>query len=60
LETARRRALAADDPAASRKLRAWLIRPEAWIVLACAGVALSLTAIVLARKAQAVIRLTRN
>jgi cytochrome oxidase Cu insertion factor (SCO1/SenC/PrrC family) len=50
LEAAFGRALAADDPAVLPRLRAWLIRPEAWILLACAGVAISLAAIVLARK----------
>lgn len=50
LEEAWRRALAADDPAASRRLAAWLIRPEAWIVLACAGLALSLAAILLVQR----------
>ena len=53
LEVAWRRAMAADDESAVQRLRAWLIRPEAWIALACAGLALSATAIVLlARKAR--------
>lgn len=50
LQDAFRRALGADDPALSRRLRAWLIRPEAWILLACAGLALSLAAILLAQR----------
>jgi cytochrome oxidase Cu insertion factor (SCO1/SenC/PrrC family) len=41
LETALKRAIAADDPAVAQKLGAWLIRPEAWISLACAGVGAS-------------------
>lgn len=54
LETAWRRALAADDATAFRRLGGWLIRPEAWIVLACAGLAMSVVAtLVLARKARA-------
>ena len=57
LETGWRLALAADDPSALQRLRAWLIRPEAWILLACGGTALSLLVIlVLARRAQAVNR----
>ena len=53
LETAWRRALTADDPTALRKLGRWLIRPEAWIVLACAGLAMSVVAtLVLARRAR--------
>lgn len=50
LEAAFGRALAADDPAALPRLRAWLVRPTAWILVACAGLLLSLVAIVLARK----------
>jgi cytochrome oxidase Cu insertion factor (SCO1/SenC/PrrC family) len=53
LQTARERALAADDSSLFRAARAWLLRPEAWILLACAGLILSLIAIVLARRAQA-------
>jgi cytochrome oxidase Cu insertion factor (SCO1/SenC/PrrC family) len=37
LRSAHRRALAADDETASQRVRAWLIRPEAWILVACAG-----------------------
>jgi cytochrome oxidase Cu insertion factor (SCO1/SenC/PrrC family) len=47
LESARRRAMAADDPTALSRLRDWLIRPEAWIVLACCGVGLSVVVILL-------------
>jgi cytochrome oxidase Cu insertion factor (SCO1/SenC/PrrC family) len=47
LDSALRRALAADDPSAVRRLRDWLIRPEAWIALACVGVGLSLATILL-------------
>jgi cytochrome oxidase Cu insertion factor (SCO1/SenC/PrrC family) len=47
LSSARRRALAADDRTGSRRLGAWLIRPEAWILLACAGFGLSLAAVLL-------------
>jgi cytochrome oxidase Cu insertion factor (SCO1/SenC/PrrC family) len=47
LSSARRRALAADDRTASRRLGAWLVRPEAWIVLACAGFGFSLAAVLL-------------
>src|SRR5262249_46144219 len=54
LSSAHRRALAADDRTASRRLGAWLIRPEAWIVLACAGFGFSLAAVLLlARRAKA-------
>jgi cytochrome oxidase Cu insertion factor (SCO1/SenC/PrrC family) len=54
LRSAHRRALAADDRTASRRLGAWLIRPEAWIVLACAGFGFSLAAVLLlARRAKA-------
>lgn len=53
LEAAWRRSLAADDPSAFRRFSAWLIRPEAWIVLALAGGTASLAAIVLvARKSR--------
>lgn len=50
LEVAWRRALGADDPALPRRLGAWLVRPEAWILLACAGLAFSLAAILLAQR----------
>jgi len=54
LSSAHRRALAADDRTASRRLGAWLIRPEAWIVLACAGFGFSLAAVLLlARRVKA-------
>jgi cytochrome oxidase Cu insertion factor (SCO1/SenC/PrrC family) len=54
LRVAHRRALAADVQTASRRLGGWLIRPEAWIVLACAGFGLSLTAVLLlARRSKA-------
>jgi hypothetical protein len=54
LSSAHRRALAADDRMAPRRLGAWLIRPEAWIVLACAGFGVSLAAVLLlARRAKA-------
>ena len=53
LEAAWRRALAADDPSAFRRFSAWLIRPEAWILLALAGGTASLATIVLvARKSR--------
>ena len=61
LEAACGRALAADDPTAFRRLGGWLRKPEAWIMLACAGVAVSLVGIVLlARKARAAVRPTRD
>jgi cytochrome oxidase Cu insertion factor (SCO1/SenC/PrrC family) len=47
LSSAHRRALAADDWTVSRRLGAWLIRPEAWIVLACAGFGFALSAVLL-------------
>jgi len=47
LSAAHRRAVAADDRTASQRLGAWLIRPEAWIVLACAGFGVSLAAVLL-------------
>ncbi|HET9752030.1 MAG TPA: hypothetical protein VFP52_03690, partial [Myxococcales bacterium] len=50
LEAAFHRALAADDPALSSRVAAWLIRPEAWILLAGAGLALSLAALLLAQR----------
>jgi cytochrome oxidase Cu insertion factor (SCO1/SenC/PrrC family) len=50
LQEAFRRALGADDPAPSRRLGAWLIRPEAWVLLAGAGLALSLGAILIAQR----------
>ena len=46
-ESAWRRALAADDPSAAQRLGTWLLRPEAWILLACAGMGLSVVAIAL-------------
>ena len=49
LETAWRRAKAADDPSAIRRAGAWLIRPEAWILLACTGLAVSLAALMFVR-----------
>ena len=53
LSSAHRRALAADDRTASRRLGAWLLRPEAWIVLACVGFGFSLAAVLLlARRAK--------
>ena len=50
LRTALARAWSADDPGAVQKARNWLIRPEAWILLACAGVAISLAAMLLTRR----------
>ncbi|HYS07403.1 MAG TPA: SCO family protein [Myxococcales bacterium] len=47
LEVAWRRASTAGDPAPLPRLRAWLIRPEAWILLACAGLSLSICAVLL-------------
>jgi cytochrome oxidase Cu insertion factor (SCO1/SenC/PrrC family) len=47
LISAHGRALAADDRTASRRLGAWLIRPEAWIVLACGGFGFSFAALLL-------------
>src|SRR5689334_13343818 len=47
LSAAHRRALAADERTAARSLGVWLIRPEAWIALACAGFGLSLSAVLL-------------
>lgn len=53
LSAAHRRALAADDRTVRRRLGAWLIRPEAWIVLACAGFGFSIGAVLLlARRAR--------
>jgi cytochrome oxidase Cu insertion factor (SCO1/SenC/PrrC family) len=53
LEAGYRSALAADDPTVFGRLGRWLARPEAWIVLACAGMAVSLVPIVLlARKSR--------
>lgn len=53
LRAAHRRAMAADDRTAPRRLRAWLIRPEAWIALACAGFGCSVAAVLLlARRAK--------
>jgi len=50
LSSAHRRALAADDRAVSQRLEAWLVRPEAWVMLACAGFGVALAAVlVLAR-----------
>ena len=54
LGAAHRRSLAADDRSAPRRLGGWLIRPEAWIVLACAGFGCSVAAVLfLARRAKA-------
>jgi hypothetical protein len=54
LSAAHRRALAADERTASRSLGAWLIRPEAWVALACAGFGLSFSAaLLLARRNKA-------
>ena len=47
LDSARRRAVAADNPTALRRLRDWLSRPEAWIALAFAGFLLSFGVILL-------------
>jgi len=47
LISAHLRALAADDRGPSRRLGAWLIRPESWIVLACGGFGVSLGALLL-------------
>jgi len=47
LESARRRAVAADNPTTLRRLRDWLSRPEAWIALAFAGFLLSFGVILL-------------
>lgn len=48
LERAYRRALAADDPSLAGRLPPRLNRPEAWILLAGAGLCLSIAVIVLA------------
>lgn len=53
LKAARDRALAADDPSPFATVTAWIIRPQAWILLACAGLAASLMVIVLARRTAA-------
>jgi cytochrome oxidase Cu insertion factor (SCO1/SenC/PrrC family) len=54
LDAAWWRALGADEATPFRRLGGWLIRPEAWIALACVGLAMSLVATaVLARKARA-------
>ena len=44
------RALSADDPSPFRKVAVWLIRPAAWVLLACIGLTISIAAIVLARR----------
>jgi len=49
LEAAYARALKADDPTPLHRLEAWLLRPAAWIALACAGFLLSLLALLLSR-----------
>jgi len=57
LSSAHRRALAADDGTPSQSLGAWLIRPEAWVVVACAGFGLAFAAVLLlARRTQPVRR----
>ena len=53
LGTAFERAIAADRPSAVGAIAAWLIRPQAWIVLACAGLVACWIAIVLARRKHA-------
>jgi hypothetical protein len=54
LQDAYGRAVSADDPASLQRLREWLLRPEALIVLACAGMAAALAGILLfGRKATA-------
>ena len=50
LDAAWRRASSADDRSPFRRLAVWIIRPSAWVLLACIGVTISLAAIVLARK----------
>jgi len=53
LESAWRRAWAADAASPVQRLRWWLSRPEAWILVACGGLLLSFAAILLfARKAR--------
>jgi len=55
LEAAWQRALAADDRRPLQRLRAWLLRPEAWILIACAGLGAAVIAVLLlARKARRV------
>ncbi len=53
LGTAHERALAADDPSLLRRAAVWLTLPEAWILLACAGLAAALVAVVVARRTHA-------
>ena len=54
LSSAHRRAFAADDRTPSQGLGAWLIRPEAWLVIACAGFGLAFAAVLLlARRTKA-------
>ena len=61
LQTAWRRALRADDPGAFGRVRDWLIRPEAWILLASAGLTSCAVAIlVFARRTRARIRDARE
>jgi len=50
LRAAWARAAAADQGRVLSSLLAWLVRPEAWILFACAGLSSSLMAIVIARK----------
>jgi len=53
LESAWRRAWAVDAASPFQRLRWWLSRPEAWILVACGGLLLSFAAILLfARKAR--------
>lgn len=60
LRVARERALAADDPSAFRRVASWLVRPQAWILLACAGLVLSFVVIALSRRSHAAVASTRH
>jgi cytochrome oxidase Cu insertion factor (SCO1/SenC/PrrC family) len=54
LRAAWRRALSSSHPTALGRLEAWVVRPEAWIAIACVGLALVLSAIALvARRTRA-------
>jgi hypothetical protein len=56
LDAALRRARAADDPSLLARARLWLLRPEAWLLLAAAGLALSLLTAARAARASATSR----
>jgi len=54
LRAAWRRALSSSHPTALGRLAAWVVRPEAWIAIACVGLGMVLSAIgVVARRSRA-------